>query len=425
MNEAFLAYIWKFQYFDKQNLRTSEGEIVNILRVGVQNSDAGADFQQAHIEINGQLWIGSIEIHLTDKDWTLHQHSQNKQYNNVILHLVGKKLTQQNVLRADGTPIPTLAIQDRISPILQEKYHKLLVSKELIPCQNSFKSVSELQILSMLDNVLVRRLQRKSQAILDLLVENTGNWEETTYQTLAQSFGFKVNNEAFLALAKSLPFKILQKHSHDITELEALLFGQAGFLTQPEDLDEYTKDLSQKYAYLKYKYGLVPLEVSRWKFLRLRPANFPTIRIAQFAALIYQENNFFSNFIHTENAKSLQKKLGITTSDYWISHYNFCKSSSRKMGHLGEDSVNNLIINTIAPVLAAYSTYKEDDSFIEKAVKFLEQLPAESNKITAMWEDIGLKTKNSFDAQASIELYNEFCSQKKCLSCKIGATLLK
>jgi hypothetical protein len=317
-----------------------------------------------------------------------------------------------------------LVLSDRVSPLLLEKYAQFITQKQLIPCQNYFKDIDKLKIMSMLDNVLVQRLQRKAQIITDLLAENTGNWEETTYQILAQSFGFKVNNEAFLALAKSLPFKILAKHTNELLDIEALVFGQSGLLNHVEILDDYTKELTKRYAYLKYKYNLTPLEAERWKFLRMRPANFPTIRLAQFAMLIHTQQSFFTNFINTNTAKELQKILQISASDYWHTHYNFAKISTRKMGNLGIDGVNILIINTIAPLLAAYSLQKDNDTYIEKAIKILENLPAESNKITELWEDVGLSVKNAFDAQASIELYNEFCTKKRCLSCRIGICII-
>lgn len=428
MTELFLYYIWQFQYFNKQNLQTVAGETLNILRTGLQNTDAGADFQQAQVEIHGKFWAGSIEIHLTNADWNLHKHHTNKQYNNVILHVVWNHETNKIAYREDGSMIPTLVLSDRVSPLLLDKYAQFISQKQLIPCQNYFKDVDKLKILSMLDNVLVQRLQRKAQIITDLLTENTGNWEETTYQILAQSFGFKVNSEAFLALAKSLPFKILTKHGDDLLDIEALVFGQSGLLTDLEIGDEYSKELTKRYFYLKYKYNLTPLEAQRWKFLRMRPANFPTIRLAQFSMLIHSvmqvQQSFFTSFIHTNTAKELQKILQISASDYWHAHYNFSKVSTRKMGNLGIDGVNILIINTIAPLLTAYSLQKDNDVYIEKAIKILEQLPAESNKITELWEDVGLSTKNAFDAQASIELYNEFCAKKRCLSCRIGICII-
>ncbi len=432
MTEKFLYYIWQFQYFNKQNLQTLEGESLNILRIGLQNTDAGADFQQAQIEINAKLWAGSIEIHITNTDWNIHKHHINKQYNNVILHVVWTQETNKIAYREDGSVIPTLVLSDRVSPLLIDKYSQFINQKQLIPCQSYFKDIDKLKILSMLDNVLVQRLQRKAQIITDLLAENTGDWEETTYQILSQSFGFKVNSEAFLALAKSLPIKILLKHAHDLLDIEALVFGQSGLLTAMEnankEVDEYSKELIKRYIYLKYKYNLTSLEAERWKFLRMRPTNFPTIRLAQFSMLIHQilqaQQNFFTNFIYANTAKELQKILEISASDYWHMHYNFSKISTKKIGNLGVDSVNILIINTIAPLLTAYSLQKDNDIYIEKAIKILEQLPAETNKITELWEDVGLITKNAFDAQASIELYNEFCTKKRCLSCRIGICII-
>jgi hypothetical protein len=331
MTELFLYYIWQFQYFNKQNLQTVEGETLNILRTGLQNTDAGADFQQAQVEINGKLWAGSIEIHLTNTDWNIHKHHTNKQYNNVILHVVWTHEINKIAYREDGSTIPTLVLSDRVSPLLVDKYAQFISQKQLIPCQNYFKDIDKLKVLSMLDNVLVQRLQRKAQIITDLLAENTGNWEETTYQILSQSFGFKVNSEVFLALAKSLPLKILVKHAGDLLDIEALVFGQSGLLTDLEITDEYSKELTKRYFYLKYKYNLTPLEAQRWKFLRMRPANFPTIRLAQFTMLLYNMMNIgqslFTNFIHANTAKELQKILQICVRSFVNPHHGMQDSS--------------------------------------------------------------------------------------------------
>lgn len=438
MTELFLAYLWQFQYFDKQNLQTTAQEAINILQIGIQNTDAGADFQEAKIEIGNKLWHGSVEIHLKDTDWQAHKHSQNKQYNNVILHVVWEKLSTENMQRQDGSMIPTLELKNRVSALLIEKYQDFRNPKDTIPCESYWKSIDRLKILSMLDNVLVQRLQRKAQNILDRLAENTGDWEETSYQILAQSFGFKVNQEAFLALAKSLPFKIISKHSTELQDIEALIFGQSGLLENPTSTEnsenpahqqQYATTLLKNYAYLQHKYNLSPIEKERWKYLRLRPANFPMIRLAQFVSLIFEQKLFFTNFMQAETAKKLQTLLSVKASPYWYAQNNNAKTGTEKtgtekIGNLGKESANNLIINTIIPLWTAYSMHKDTDMYMDKAIKILEELPAEHNKITELWDNIGLKIQNAFDAQASIELYNEFCSKKQCLQCRIGNAIL-
>ncbi len=425
MTEAFLHYVWQFQFFNKTNLQTATHEPLNILKVGYPNKQDGADFQQAQIKIGEMLWVGSIEIHLTDSAWQQHRHQADPHYNNVILHVVWQQTSQQPIKRADGSEIPTFVLEGRVSPLLLEKYNSFLKNNALVPCEKDFRKVDRLTLVSMLDNVLVQRLQRKAEKVLDLLQANTGNWEETTYQWIAQSFGFKVNNTAFLTLAQHTPWQLIQKYRFDLTELEALLFGQAGFLdAYQDDLDDYVKNLQIKYNYLKHKHQLVPMSVQEWKFLRLRPANFPPVRLAQFAALLHQQTHLFTPLLNIETYKELTKLLQITSSDYWQTHYHLGKLTTKNYSHLGTDSANNLIINTVAPLLAAYSMQTDNDVFTTKAIRFFEQLPAENNQITRTWEEVGLPVKTAFDSQASIELYQSFCTPKKCLQCRVGKEIL-
>lgn len=429
MTEAFLHYVWQFQYFSKEKLQTTTHEPLNILRVGLPNTRDGADFQQAQIKIGEMLWVGSVEIHLTDTAWLQHKHKENAAYNNVILHVVWQKKSTMLMQRADGSEIPTLELGNRISPLLIEKYHHFMQSGGMLPCEKDFEKVEKLTIISMLDNVLVQRLQRKAEQLLKILEKNAGDWEQTTYQWIGQSFGFKANNETFLHLTETLPLKLVQKYSFDLQELEALLFGQAGFLetinVEETATDEYTKNLQIKYKYLQHKHQLVPIKAVEWKFLRLRPANFPTIRLAQFAALLHKQQGLFTSLVKIENYKELKNLLTATASNYWTSHYHFGKSTEKSYENLGTESINGLIINTVAPLLAAYAMQTDNDIFMAKAIRFFEQMPAEKNNITKLWQEIGLPVKTAFDSQASLELYNDFCTKKQCLQCRIGREILK
>lgn len=424
MNEAFLHYIWQFQYFNSQNLQTTQKETLQILKAGYSNTDSGADFQQAEVIIDGIRWVGSVEIHLNSTDWDAHQHSQNNRYNNVILHVVWRDNTQTVAQRPDGSLIPTLVLEGRVKLEVLEKYNSYINSQHDIPCEKQFATVNDLQRMSMLDYVLAQRLQKKAEKITALLHAQTGDWEETTYQWLAQSFGFKVNNEGFLALAQATPYRIFQKNKDDLENIEALLFGQASLLPQ-NPTDEYSKNLVEKYNYLQHKYSLTPIAAAHWKFMRLRPANFPTIRIAQLATLLYQQSHWFSALLAIENIKAMQQFFKLQQSAYWQTHYDFGKTVSQISHELGKESINNLIINTVAPLLAAYSQQQDNELFMERALNLLEGLPAEHNKITQRWEDVGLAIRTAFDSQASIELYNEFCTKKRCLQCRIGKELIR
>jgi hypothetical protein len=425
MTEDFIQFIWQYQYFDKNKLKTTQNQTLVVLEVGNRNIHAGADFHYCKILLDGIEWIGNVEFHIKSSDWNGHQHQQNPAYNNVILHIVWAD--DKPVLRADQTPIPTLSLQERVNPAWLKKYKQLLYNQELIPCAQQFGQVDNLKKIMMLDKALSQRLHQKSAFVLDLLQKNQGDWEETTYQLLAKNFGFKVNSEVFLRLAQNLPLKILLKHRASLIELEALLFGQAGFLDSPDNQDIYTQKLKQEYGFLAYKYQLKAqkLSLSDWKFLRMRPANFPTIRLAQFAQLIFEDPSLFPAFLRSE-PRDLFKKFAFQMSDYWQNHYQLSQETSKKSANrLGKSAIENILINTAVPLLAAYSQAKASQDWMDKALHILENLGAEDNQILKMWADLGLKVQTAFDSQALVELYNHFCLPKKCLQCTIGMSLVK
>jgi hypothetical protein len=431
MQEFFIHYLWQFQYFDKKQLQTTAKEDLEIITVGHANPNAGADFTQACVIINGIKWYGNVEIHLKTSDWLLHQHHENQDYDNVILHVVWEDDLKdtQKIKRKDGSLIPTLSLKERVDKLLVEKYSLLISSKQgTILCASQLPNVKPITKISMLDKTLIQRLQRKAKEVVDLLDSNRGDWETTTYLWTAQSFGFKVNNEAFLRLAKTLPYSIIAKYTENLLALEALIFGQAGFLAdKPKNLDGYFDKLAEEYAYLSHKHKLQDSGLAKheWKFLRLRPANFSTIRLAQFAQLLYKKKSLFNAFIQTESFEQLYQFLDIQQSAYWQKHYTFGKESQSKIAGLGKQSIANLIINTVVPLLVAYSNQKDNQAFTDRGIYFLEQIQAEKNHILSAWESAGIKARNAFDSQALIELYNHYCSEKRCLQCNIGISLLK
>ncbi len=422
MTEAFLHYLWQFQQFDKSNLQTISSEPISVLKTGILNTDAGPDFSHARLQINDIEWAGSVEIHINSSDWKNHNHQENEAYNNVVLHVVWED--DKPILRQDGSSIPTLELKPISDITLLHKYQQLLDNQSVIPCESYFKVVSVLSKIGILDRVLTKRLEQKAQIVSELFKQNNGDWEETAYQLLARNFGFKLNSEAFLRLAQNLPLKVLQKHRNNATQIEAMLFGQAGML---ENVDEYSAKLTQEYDFFATKFSLKSTQLGshEWKFLRTRPANFPTIRLAQLAKLISQQQSFFSLFTQTNNIEDLRSALKIEQSAYWQEHYNFGKVAGKNLVGLGRDSVNNILINTVIPLLACYSEKIDNQELMSRCVSFLEALPAEKNHITEMWEGLGLEIKTSFDSQASIELYNNFCKQKRCLSCNVGVEILK
>jgi len=431
MQELFIHYLWQFQYFNKKYLQTTDKEDLDVVAVGHANANAGADFTQACVVINGIKWYGNIEIHLKSSDWLLHQHHENQDYDNVILHVVWEDDLSgtQKIKRKDGSTIPTLTLKERVDRLLVEKYYLLISNKQdAILCASQLPTVKPITQFSMLDKVLIQRLQRKAKEVLALLETNTGDWETTTYLWTAQSFGFKVNSEAFLRLAKVLPYSVVVKYTDNLLALEALIFGQAGFLSdKPQNTDAYFEKLAKEYAYLSHKHKLQDTCIAKheWKFLRLRPANFPTIRLAQFAQLLYKKQSLFNTFIQTANFEHLYQFLDVQQSAYWQKHYLFGKESQSKIAGLGRQSIANLIINTVVPLLVAYSNQKDSELFTERAVHFLEQIQAEKNHILSAWEKAGMKAKNAFDSQALIEIYNHYCLEKRCLQCNIGISLLK
>lgn len=422
MTESFIHYLWQFQQFDKTLLQTTNREPIRVLKTGILNTDAGPDFSQARLLIGEIEWVGNIEIHIKASDWNNHNHQTDAGYNNVILHVVWEY--DKSIVREDGSEVPTLALKPITDPALLEKYQLLISNKNVIPCAAQFKEVSDLSKIAILDKVLARRLIQKSKIVDELLEENQGDWEETAYQLLARNFGFKINSEAFLRLAKNLPLKILQKHRDNITQIESILFGQSGLLTE---VDDYSKKLKQEYDFFAAKFSLKDrrLQAHEWKLLRTRPANFPTVRIAQLARLITLQKSFFSLFTQTESIEDLRKTLQIQQSEYWQEHYHFYRKAARKSNGLGKDSIDNLLINTVIPLLACYSQKMDNQVYMDRAIGFLESFPAESNYIIDIWKNLGLDIKTAFDAQASIELYNNFCNQKKCLLCNVGIEILR
>jgi hypothetical protein len=421
--EDFLHHIWKFKLYDFLDLQTTDGEALEVISAGMHNHHAGPDFSDVRIRIGDTLWAGNAEIHINSGDWHVHNHTHDEAYGNVVLHVVYRH--NEPVLLANGKAIPTLELVNRIPESLYLRYHQLVYgNQQIIPCEGTINTVSKVTLQSWLTRVLIERLQTKSVAVINTLKHNRGNWEETFYQFLAANFGFKVNALPFELLAKSLPQSILAKHKNSALQIEALVFGQAGFLDDNLQ-EEYPIKLRSEYLFLQKKYGLIPIEKHLWKFMRMRPSNFPTIRLAQFADLILQANHLFSKILETQGVVHLRKLFSnIVVNEYWTDHYRFNVTSKPATKKFGSTSVDLLLLNTVALFLYSYGSYLQQPTYVDKSLELLENLPLEDNIIVNEFGDLGVKAKSAFESQALLELRNSYCNHKKCLQCGIGNKIL-
>jgi hypothetical protein len=422
MKEELLHYVWRMLRFDINKLTTTGGATLEIQQPGTINTHAGPDFLNARVKIGDTLWAGHVEMHLKASDWIKHQHQEDRAYDNVILHVVYEE--DIPISDVNGQPIPCLEMKGRISPKLKAHYLRLLNNEYWIPCQGQLATLDLSTIPFWLNRLAIERLEDKALTIEDKLKTNKGDWEAVFHQLLARSFGGKVNAEAMESLARNTPLGILGKHRNSLFQLEALLFGQAGLLTD-HSRDAYPLKLVKEYQFLSKKYGLYPLNPACWKFLRLRPANFPTIRIAQLATLIYQSSSLFSKVLVAKNIKELENIFSIKLSNYWQDHYTFDKASVKKHKALGKATINHIIINTIVPLIFLYGMHKNDQRFKDKAISFLESLPAENNQITRKWKELGVDARSASESQALIQLKNNYCLPKRCLDCAIGNAILR
>ncbi|XHR97796.1 DUF2851 family protein [Mucilaginibacter sp. UC70_90] len=422
--EDFLHYIWKFRLFERENLQTVDGEELEIFSAGLHNSDSGPDFHNARIRIGETVWAGNVEVHLSASDWQKHGHTNDGAYDNVILHVVYRN--DVPLFLPNGRKVPTLELQSRISEALYNKYHKLVFGNQsFIPCENGIATVDSLTMQNWLTRVLVERMEKRSTNVAAALALNKGDWEETFYQFLAANFGFKVNALPFELMAKSLPQLILAKNKNSPMQIEALIFGQAGLL-EGEFKDDYPLKLQKEYEYLRKKYNLKPIESHLWKFMRLRPQNFPTIRLAQFAALIVQSNHLLSKTLEIKEVKALRSLFTeIKVNDYWDDHYRFDVQSKPSSKNMGDGSVDILLLNTVALFLFSYGKQHQQQYYISRSLKLLENLPAEKNNIIADFVNLGVKIETAFESQALLELKNNYCNYKKCLQCGVGNKILK
>jgi Protein of unknown function (DUF2851) len=417
MTERLLQYIWQFQYFNYGDLRTEEGELLQVIHPGTFNTNQGPDFSDAKIKINNTTWAGSIELHIKTSDWKNHKHSSDQNYKNVILHVVWQQDVHLNL------PCSSLVLQDKVPKVLLAKYDELMNTGHFIACEKHIQQINSLSWQSWKERLLIERLQMRTAAILEYQQINKNHWEETFWWLLARNFGAKLNSDAFEKVAQSVSVNILAKHKGQIHQVEALLFGQAGLL-QVNFNEDYPKLLQKEYHFLKKKYNLQKVEASMI-FLRMRPSNFPTVRLAQLAMLVHNSLHLFSKIKESNNVKDIKQLLQVIANDYWHYHYVFDETSAFKKKKLGEEMTDNILINTVVPVLFAYGHYHGENMYKDKALQWLEDIKAEKNSITKGFSSLHVENKTAFDSQALIQLKNEYCSKKRCLDCSIGNKFIR
>ena len=416
MKEEFLYYLWENRLTDK-SLTTTEGESVEVVATGYRNANSGPDFLEARIQIGDKLWAGHVEIHVKSSDWNRHGHQSDKAYQNVILHVVYENDTK-------ATALPTLELKGHFDESLFTNYQRFISSKNWIPCEKSITQVPVFTRLSWLDRMAVERLESKSESVNKILEANQFDWEDALYKLLMRYFGLKVNNEAFETLANILPFKTLLKHADNLIQVEAMLMGCAGFL-EDDFTEEYPLLLKREFAVMKAKFNLLAMPAERFKFMRMRPSNFPTIRLAQMAQLIHKNGCLFSKIREAKNAAEVKALFDVAASEYWETHYRLGIPTESKPKHLGTATADLLIINAVVPLLFCFGKLHKDESVCETAMQFLEETEAEDNAIIRHFASCDIAAQNAMQTQALLHLYNIYCKRKRCLECRISAVLLR
>ncbi len=422
MTEAFLQYVWQHQLLQGE-LVTTDGLPVVVERPGVLNLDAGPDFFDARVRIGDTLWAGNLEVHVKSSDWNLHRHTNDRAYDNVVLHVVYQCDTP--VTLHDCRQLPTLELRRNIADALWDNYDALQhpPAEMPIPCMDHLPEVPSFYIDSCLERLTLERLERKCATVRQMLHDARGGWEQTCYWIMAHYFGGKVNALPFELLAKNTDLNLLSRWRDNPQRIEALLMGQAGMLEGYFD-DEYPRQLQRDYEALRQGACLEPMKGFLWKFYRLRPNGFPTIRISQFAQMVCQSRNLFSHLLETTDAMELQKFFDVSASPYWNTHYRFDQPSSGTTKRLGESFVNTLIINAWVPLLFEYGNQNGQQQYKDQAVSILQQLPPEKNRIIRQWQAAGVKALNADQSQALLQLYNEHCASHDCLHCQIGYKII-
>jgi hypothetical protein len=422
MTEEFLYYIWQYKLFFKNDLCTTDRQEIAILKSGIHNKNSGPDFLNSQLKIEHQHWVGNIEMHVKSSDWYLHNHEEDANFDAVILHVVWEH--DATIFMKNNQPMPTFEIKNFVDEKLLGNYNRLIYSKQnWIPCEKQIHNVPDFLLDNWLERLYFERLEQKSIFIKEVLAQTNQDFEAVLFQLLAKNFGLKVNGDSFLQLAKSIDFSIVRKERFDEQKLTALFFGQAGFFD--DDIqNEYFLSLKSEYAYLKHKYKLKSISKNNFQFFRMRPQNFPTIRIAQLAALFFTHQNLFSKLIGINKKEDFYKLFSFEIQEFWKTHYTFESESKKSAKKLSKSFIDLVLINTIVPLKFVYLQSRGD---VEEAsiLQLVKQISSEKNSIINAFSELKIKSKNALESQALLELKNNYCTKKRCLHCAIGNNLLR
>jgi hypothetical protein len=421
MQEDFLHYLWQHKKFDLQDLKTANKETIFIKSVGSHNQNAGPDFFNAQLYIGEQLWAGNVEIHLKSSDWFVHNHENDKAYDNVILHVVWEH--DAPVFRKDNTEIPTLELKNKVSANTLANYKRLFTkASKWINCEKDFASVDDFLLNNWLERLYIERLERKSKELDELFKQSNNDWEAVLFKLLAKNFGLKINSESFLSIANSVDFAVVRKVSQKVQSIEALLFGQSGLLeTAIEDV--YFKELKEEYTFLKHKFKLANEGVLSLQFFRLRPPNFPTIRLSQLANLNAKHQQLFSKLIEAKSLKEIYAIFKVATSAFWETHYTFESTSKKSIKRLSKSFINLLVINAVIPIKFSYAKYQGKE-INEELLALVSELPSEKNSIIDKFNSFKKVSNSALQSQALLQLKNDYCNKNRCLHCAVGSSLI-
>ena len=423
VTENLMQFIWKLRLFRTNGLSSADGESLVVVHVGQYNTDSGPDFLMSHIRCEGSDWFGHVEMHIRSSDWDRHCHQQDDAYNNVILHVVWKN--DRVIYRGDGTAIPTVVLSEYVDQLLLERYSNMMSTKSWIPCGFQLGSIDDLKKSMWLNTLSIERLEMKVQQIMVILKQFDADWEKTFWVWMCRCMGLKVNADTFQELGEKLPLSILQKYRSNLFKIEALFFGISGLLKQQKD-SKYVKQLADEFKYQKHIHDLESVS-GIWKKLRMRPYNFPERRIAQLAVLFCKNELGVSKILAVDNLAAARKLFKIDSlSDYWVSHFSFgTKAGEKKSVRLGKDAVDILVINVIVVFLFSYGKYFGIETYVDKALELLEEIPAEKNVVVRQFAQCEWHVQSALQSQGILQLKRFYCDRKRCLYCRIGSEILK
>lgn len=428
--EQLLHYTWKHRLLPLTELTTTDGRRVEIIDPGLHNRNAGPDFFNAKVKIDGTLWVGNVEIHDRASDWYLHGHDHDPRYDNVVLHVC--EVVDREVQNSVGHYLPQMTLS--VPQHIRDNYDELQKTDQYPPCYKIIPDLTRLTVHSWMAALQTERLERKTEDIRRRAELCGGSWEDAYFVTLARNYGFGINSDTFEQWAMNVPLKAVDHHRDDLFQIEAIFMGQAGLLelaTVPKHYqqdalnDGYLAKLRNEYQYLAHKFSMKPMDTARWNFLRLRPQNFPHIRLSQLANLYYQRKAGLSQLVECKTVDQLKTLLSTHVTPYWETHYTFGSLSAKNEKHLSSGSLNLLMINTAIPMLFAVGRHRQKEELCDRAFDLLEQLKPENNHIIRMWQQCGLPVQSAGDSQALIQLKKEYCDKRDCLRCRFGYEYLK